>query len=71
MYADAVVIEIFDAVDRLARFPRSGRVVPEMDDENIREVIVGSYRVIYDVNEEAVRILSVIHGAQRFSKPIG
>ena len=69
VYADAVVTEIFDAVDRLARFPQSGRVVPEVDDENTRGIIVGNYRVIYDTSGEAVRILSVLHGARLFPKP--
>jgi plasmid stabilization system protein ParE len=61
-----MVQEIFDAVDRLETFPLSGRVVPELNDDNTREVIVGSYRVIYDVSEETIRILSVLHGARNF-----
>jgi len=69
VYADAVMSEIFDSVYRLAHFPQSGRVVPEMDDACTREVIVGNYRVIYDTTGEAVRILSVIHGARLFPKP--
>ena len=69
VYAAAVISEIFDCVDRLAHFPQSGRVVPEMDDACTREVIVGNYRVIYDTTGEAVRILSVIHGARQFPKP--
>jgi hypothetical protein len=28
----------------LARFPQAGRKVPEVDDENIRELIAYSYR---------------------------
>jgi len=66
VYADAMVQEVFDAVDRLESFPLSGRVVPELTDESTREVIVGSYRVIYDVSEETIRILSVLHGARNF-----
>ena len=62
------VQEIFDAVDRLAAFPFAGRVVPEVDDEHTREVIVGNYRVIYDIHEEVVRILGVLHGARLFPK---
>ena len=69
VYADVVISEIFDSVDRLARFPQSGRVVPEMDDVCTREVIVGNYRVIYDTTGESIRILSVIHGARQFPKP--
>ena len=33
LYADAVVMDIFDNVDRLATFPISGRVVPELNEE--------------------------------------
>jgi len=46
----------------LARFPRSGRKVPEFDDENIRELLAYSYRIIYRVQEDEVLISAVIHG---------
>ncbi len=65
-YASAMVLEIFEATDRLERFPQSGRVVPELDDSTTREIIVGSYRVIYDISGEVVRILTVLHGARQF-----
>ncbi len=68
VYADATVLELFEAVDRLLNFPHSGRVVLEVDDEDTREIIVGNYRVIYDISGEAVRILSVLHGARLFPK---
>ena len=41
-----------------------GRIVPEFGIENIREIIVGSYRVIYRIRDEDVQILTVHHGAQ-------
>jgi toxin ParE1/3/4 len=41
---------------------RSGRKVPEFDNENIREVLVYSYRVIYRLEEPEVVIAAVIHG---------
>ncbi len=65
-YASAMVLENFEATDRLERFPQSGRVVPELDDSTTREIIVGSYRVIYDISGEVVRILTVLHGARQF-----
>ena len=42
-YAEAVILEIFEATDRLERFPESGRVVPELGDPTTREIIVGNY----------------------------
>jgi plasmid stabilization system protein ParE len=44
----------FDAVDRLADFPLSGRVVPEVGRMEIREVFVYSYRIIFRYTGEAV-----------------
>jgi plasmid stabilization system protein ParE len=45
LFADRVI----RATDRLADYPRSGRVVPEFGLEDLREVIVGSYRVLYRI----------------------
>lgn len=47
----------------LAQFPRAGRKVPEFDDENGREVIVYSYRIIYRLQQDdEIVIAAVIHG---------
>lgn len=65
-YADALVVSILDAVERLALFPESGRIVPELGEPSTREIIVGNYRVIYETMPEAVRVLTILHGARRF-----
>jgi hypothetical protein len=41
-----------------------GRVVPEVDEPAARELIVGSYRLIYEIREESVFVLALIHGAR-------
>ena len=69
IYADAQIQAIFEAVDRLERFPQSGREVPEIGEETMRELIVGSFRVIYHVAADTVRILTVLHAAQQFQSP--
>ena len=61
-YAKAVVRTIVTSTRTLARFPRSGRKVPEFDDENTRELIAYSYRIIYTVEADQVTIAAVIHG---------
>jgi len=61
IFADRVL----RATDRLTKYPRSGRVVPELRIENFRELIVGSYRVIYRVlRDDDVQLLTVHHGAR-------
>jgi len=61
-YAAGVVRTVINQTKTLSRFPRSGRKVPEFDDENIRELLVYGYRVIYRIQEEEVLIAAVIHG---------
>ncbi len=61
-YAAAVLRKIVDRSRRLAEFPHSGRKVPEFDDENIRELVVYSYRVIYQLHSEHILISAIIHG---------
>ena len=61
-YAGNVVKRIVGMSQSLARFPRSGRMVPEFDDEAIRELLVYSYRVIYRIEGGEVTIAAVVHG---------
>jgi toxin ParE1/3/4 len=61
-YARSVVTKILNEAKLLARFPRSGRRVPEFDDDDMRELIVYSYRVIYQVQTDKVLIAAIIHG---------
>jgi addiction module RelE/StbE family toxin len=57
---------IFDRVDTLEKFPELGRVVPERNQPNIREIVVKNYRLVYRVHpkEKFLEILRVWHGAR-------
>jgi plasmid stabilization system protein ParE len=61
-YANTVVRSVVNQTKTLASFPRSGRKVPEFDDEDIREVFAYSYRIIYRLQQDEVLIAAVIHG---------
>ena len=55
---------IFEKIDLIFMFPQSGRVVPEMGHPNIREHIVGHYRLVYYiVSEQRIDILMVHNAA--------
>lgn len=62
--AAAFADRVLRATDQLASYPRSGRAVPELGIEDIREIIVGSYRVIYRIRNDEVQLLTVHHGAR-------
>lgn len=56
---------LFASTDRLARFPDSGRIVPEIGRSEFREIVYRhSYRVIYRVEKSRVSILTVRNFAQ-------
>ncbi len=61
-YAGIVLKSIVNQTRILARFPQAGRKVPEFDDDNIRELVVYSYRIIYQLQGDEVLIVAVIHG---------
>ena len=50
---------LMDTAERIALFPSSGRVVPEIDRPEIREVILESYRIVYFVGATRISILTV------------
>jgi len=58
------VDSIFKETERLKKFPNSGRVCPETNKKEIREIISGNYRIIYRVEDKEIRILTVRHGKQ-------
>lgn len=65
--AKIVVAQILNSVERLENFPRSGRIVPEIEQDNIREIILSSYRIVYFLDKNEVKILTVFHSSKLLS----
>ena len=62
--AALLAIRLIEATDRLADFPNSGRVIPEMGDPSRREILVRPYRIMYRVEGDEVWITGIVHGAR-------
>lgn len=60
------VDRLISAVERAATLPASGRRVPELDRDDIREVIVDRYRTVYQVRDGAVVVLTVFESHRDF-----
>lgn len=61
------ILDVFDATaDSLADLANRVRIVPELEDDSIREIFVYRYRLIYQVSSSDVRILAVIPGAMDY-----
>ena len=66
-YAQKVSQDIVDKSEKLKYFPQIGRIVPEINNPNIRELIIYSYRLIYEVISDGVQILALIHSKRNFT----
>ena len=65
-FAPLFVAGAFETAARLSDFPNAGRIVPEIGDASIRELIYRQYRIIYVVEAGAAEILTVYHSARQF-----
>ncbi len=54
--------EVFETVAHLEEFPFSGSVVREFGREDIRQTLLGDYRIIYRVKDKIPEIISIRHG---------
>lgn len=60
-YAKKVVHDIREIVDELNGLPKMGRIVPELSEEDVRELFLYSYRIIYEIKDEVIFVLAVVH----------
>lgn len=63
-YARLFVTDVFQAVERLSEFPQSGRIVPELNDPIVREIILGNYRLVYRFKAKLIVLLTAYHSAR-------
>ena len=68
-YAQRLVERLTRRSEQIANFPFSGRLVPEFETEQIREVIEGSYRIIYYIKPEQIDVIAVLHAARNIEHP--
>ena len=63
-FAKRTVDRLTRRSQQIAKFPFSGRRVPEYDIEPIREVIEGSYRLVYHIEADQIDVIALIHAAR-------
>jgi plasmid stabilization system protein ParE len=71
-YALRIIDRLTKRSIQIARFPFSGRMVPEYELNEVREVIEGPYRIIYLIGPEQqkVEVLAVIHSLREPQQPL-
>jgi toxin ParE1/3/4 len=65
-YAAIFAKKVIKLIKTLPEFPKSGRIVPEYDNENLREKIYENYRIVYRLQGEVIEIVAICHGARQF-----
>jgi len=64
LYAIRLIDKIIERVEILLLMPRAGKIVVEFENENIRELIEGNYRIIYSLANKKIEIVRIYHGAR-------
>lgn len=62
------VSKIIEHAESIISHPRKGRIVPEIDIENIRELFYKNYRIVYQIKSKSIVILTVFEGHKLLSK---
>lgn len=62
--AEKWITAVFSKVEQLASSAEIGRVVPEIGNDQFRELIYGNYRIIYCMEKKRVSILTIRHSKQ-------
>ena len=65
-YGRLVAERLYDATSQIELFPYSGRMVPELNREDMRELIVGDYHIVYRVDDEVVFLLTIYRSSRLF-----
>jgi len=63
-YALSFYEQVREKVENLILFPKMGRIVPELDEPNIRELFLRNYRIIYRISEKKIQIVRLFHGSR-------
>lgn len=64
--ANSFAKELFERSDQLVNHPESGNIVREFQNQNIRELLHGFYRIIYEIkaSENIIYIRNIVHSRQ-------
>jgi len=63
-HAQMVVEKIMEVSRSLSHFPKRRRVAPDLEDPNVHDIPIYSYRLFYEVQGDQVTILGVVHGSR-------
>ena len=66
--AEDWVVELYAAGENLSRLSSRGRIVPEFNQADLRELLIENYRLVYRVTSTSVEIITVFEGHRQLKK---
>ena len=64
IYAKNVISQIIQKIEIIGKSPLSGRIVPEYNQNDLRERRYGNYRIVYRIKTDKIEIAAIFHTAQ-------
>jgi plasmid stabilization system protein ParE len=71
LHAIAFVDRVVESAETLLKTPHIGRIVPEFNRPDLRELIFRGYRIVYLIQDNEILILRVVHGARDLMALVG
>ena len=68
-YAQLIIERLIERAERIVEFPLAGRIVPELQRDDVREVIFRNYRIVYWLQAGAPRLITIFHATRLFPIP--
>lgn len=66
--AETWILELFNSGEGLVSLPSRGRIVPEFKQENLRELLIDNYRLVYRIKKTSIEIITVFEGHRQLNK---
>jgi plasmid stabilization system protein ParE len=68
VYARIFARKVIALVKSIPASPKTGRMVPEYNDPDLREKIYGDYRIIYRIRHSSIEMAAICHGARQLER---
>lgn len=66
--AEEWILKLYSAGEEIIDFPHRGRIVPEFNQEDLREMLISNYRFVYRIKNFTIEIITVFEGHRRLNK---
>jgi toxin ParE1/3/4 len=67
-YSIIFIDKLIASVEKVGAFPRIGRIVPEFERDDLREIFFHKYRIVYSIKDDVVTIAAIVHGAMDLAR---